>query len=111
MDIYRELRQAAVSVRAREIGLRMALGAHADAVLVLILHQGMKPLFLGLACGLFAAYFFAEALAAHLYEVAPTDGATYLAVSLLFAVVGLAAAYIPARRAARVDPLTVLKHE
>jgi len=71
----------------------------------------MKPLFLGLACGLLIAYFSAEALAAHLYEIAPTDVATYVAVSVLVALVGIAAAYFPARRAARVDPLSVLKHE
>ncbi len=100
-----------VSVRAREIGLRMALGARARDVLVLIVRQGMKPLFLGLACGLLIAYFSAEALAAHLYEIAPTDVATYVAVSLLVALVGIAAAYFPARHAARVDPLSVLKHE
>jgi ABC-type antimicrobial peptide transport system permease subunit len=100
-----------VSVRAREIGLRMALGAGARDVLALIVRQGMKPLFVGLACGLFLAYLSAQTLAAHLYEVAPTDGATYAAVSFLVALVGLAAAYVPARRAARVDPVTVLKHE
>jgi ABC-type antimicrobial peptide transport system permease subunit len=71
----------------------------------------IRELFLGLACGLSLAYLSAEALAAHLYEVAPTDGATYVGVSLLIALVGLAAAYVPARRAARVDPVTVLKHE
>jgi ABC-type antimicrobial peptide transport system permease subunit len=100
-----------VSVRGREIGLRMALGARANDVRFLIVRQGVKPLFIGLACGLFLAYLSAETLAAHLYEVAPTDGATYVAVGLLVALVGLAAAYIPARRAARVDPLSVLKHE
>ena len=100
-----------VSVRAREIGLRMALGADARAVLVLVVRQGIKPLFLGLASGLVVAYFSSQALTAHLYEIAPTDGATYLAVTLLVALVGLAAAYVPARRAARVDPLSVLKHE
>ncbi len=84
---------------------------HARDVLFLIVRQGMKPLFLGLACGLLVAYLCAQTLAAHLYEVAPTDGATYIAVSLLVALVGLAAAYVPARRAARVDPLSVLKHE
>jgi ABC-type antimicrobial peptide transport system permease subunit len=73
--------------------------------------QGIKPLFLGLASGLVVAYFSSQALTAHLYEIAPTDGATYLAVTLLVALVGLAAAYVPARRAARVDPLSVLKHE
>ncbi len=101
----------AVSVRAREIGLRMALGARAYDVLVLIVQQGMKPLLLGLACGLLVAYFSAQILAAHLYDVSPTDSATYAAVSVLVAFVGLAAAYVPARRAARVDPMSVLKHE
>jgi predicted permease len=100
-----------VSLRAREIGLRMALGADANAVLVLIARQGMRPLFLGLASGLVAALFSSQALAAHLYEIAPTDGWTYALVSALVALVGLAAGYVPARRAARVDPLTVLKHE
>lgn len=100
-----------VSIRAREIGLRMALGARARDVLVLIVHQAMKALFLGIGCGLFVAYLSARTLAAHLYEITPTDRATYLAVTLLVALVGLAAAYVPARRAARVDPLSVLKHE
>jgi ABC-type antimicrobial peptide transport system permease subunit len=100
-----------VSMRSREIGLRMALGARQGDVLSLIVRQGMNPLFLGLACGLLLAYLSAETLAAHLYEVAPTDVATYVGVSLLIALVGLSAAYVPARRAARVDPVTVLKHE
>jgi ABC-type antimicrobial peptide transport system permease subunit len=80
-------------------------------VLVLIAQQGMKPLCLGLACGLVIAYLSSQALAAHLYEITPTDSSTYLMVSVLVALVGFAAAYVPARRAARVDPLSVLKHE
>jgi hypothetical protein len=100
-----------VSVRAREIGLRMALGARAHDVLVLIVQQGMKPVCLGLACGLVLASFFARTLAAHLYEVAPTDGVTYAVVSSLVALAALAASYLPARRAARLDPISVLKHE
>jgi putative ABC transport system permease protein len=89
----------------------MALGARAHDVLVLIVQQGMKPVCLGLACGLVLASFFARTLAAHLYEVAPTDGVTYAVVSSLVALAALAASYLPARRAARLDPISVLKHE
>lgn len=80
-------------------------------MVALILHQWMKPLFLGLAFGLFVSYFSAEALAAHLYETAPTDGVIYLAVTAVITFVCITAACIPARRAARIDPVSVLKHE
>jgi putative ABC transport system permease protein len=101
----------AVSLRTREIGLRMAVGAKSRDVMMLVLRQGTKPLFVGLICGLIVSYFSSEALAAHLYEVTPTDGPTYLAVTLVIAAVGIAAALVPARRAARIDAISVLKHE
>jgi putative ABC transport system permease protein len=99
-----------VSRRTREIGIRMALGAeHAD-VLRMVLRQGLKLTSLGVSLGLLAA-FASTRLIANLLYVSPTDGPTFASISLLLAAVAMAASFLPARRAARVDPLVALRHD
>ena len=104
-----------VAQRAQEIGIRIALGAQASDVLKLILGRGIAPVLLGLALGLAGTLALSRALtrltAGLLFEVRPTDPATFTAIALLLLVVALLACYLPARRATKVDPLAALKHE
>jgi putative ABC transport system permease protein len=104
-----------VTRRAQEIGIRLALGAQAGDVLKLIIGRGIAPVSLGLALGLAGAFALSRALtrltAGLLFEVRPTDPATFTAIALLLLVVALLACYLPARRGTKVDPLTALKHE
>jgi putative ABC transport system permease protein len=100
-----------VSQRTREIGIRMALGAQPGSVHKLILRQGLRPVLAGLATGLVVSLVAMRALASLLYGVTATDPPTFLAaVGVLLAISALATA-IPAGRAARVDPMTALRHE
>ena len=98
-----------VAERRREIGLRMALGAEAGRVRQMIVSQGARVLAIGIAIGLVAALAATRALAALLFDVDAFDLGTYLAVSLLMILVGLAASYLPARRASSVDPMESLR--
>jgi predicted permease len=98
----------AVAQRTREIGLRMALGAQRRQVLALVLRHGLGLTLAGLALGTAMAAAGARVLEGLLFGVRPIDAATYGAVLLAFLIVGLAAAYVPARRATRVDPLAAL---
>jgi putative ABC transport system permease protein len=100
-----------VEQRTAEMGIRMALGAQPGSVLLLILKQGSRLAFGGIALGLAGAWIATRFLASLLYEVAPTDMPTFLAVAFIFASVALAACYIPARRATKVDPVTALRCE
>ncbi len=100
-----------VSRRTREIGIRMALGAQTGGVQRLIIRQGMLLALVAMALGLAAALSVAKLFAAFLYGVRPYDLATFTAVPLFLAAVALLACWIPARRAARVDPLTALRYE
>jgi putative ABC transport system permease protein len=100
-----------VGQRRNEIGLRMALGASQGNVLGLVLRQGMIYVVLGVAAGLVGALAATRLLTSMLFDVKPTDPGTYAAVAAILAVVALAASYIPARRAAKVDPLTALRQE
>jgi predicted permease len=95
--------------REREIGVRVALGAPPARVLALMLRQGLAPVAAGLAAGLAGALAAARVLRALLFEVSATDPATYAAVAALLGAVAALAAYLPARRAARVDPLVALR--
>ncbi len=97
--------------REREIGVRVALGAPPARVLGLVLRQGMAPVAAGLAVGLVGALAATRVLGALLFEVRATDPVTYAAVIALLAGVALAASYLPARRAARGDPLVALRAE
>jgi predicted permease len=100
-----------VGQRASEIGLRMALGAGRGDVLRLIVGRGMALTGIGLAAGLIAAVAATRLVASMLFEVKPGDPATYLGVAALLGAVSLAACYIPARRAARVDPASALRQD
>lgn len=101
----------AVGQRTREIGIRLALGARCGAVLRMVMRQAGVLAVAGVAVGLAAAALASRVLRAQLFEVAPTDTATYVAVGLGLLAVAFIASWIPARRAARVDPLTALRHD
>jgi len=100
-----------VAGRTREIGLRMALGAQLRHVRQLILGQGMILASIGLAVGLAVVFILAQFLTSMLYGVSPADPITFIAITFLLAAVALVACYIPARRAARVDPMVTLREE
>ncbi|MEJ7811393.1 MAG: ABC transporter permease [Gemmatimonadaceae bacterium] len=100
-----------VAQRTREIGLRMALGARPERVLALVVRQGMTPALAGIAVGLLGAWAASRVIATLLYGVSATDPATYGGVALFLALVALVATYVPARRAARVDPLVAMRSE
>jgi len=101
----------AVSQRASEIGLRMALGASPGGMLRLILRQGMALTGAGLVAGLIAAIATTRLVASMLFAVKPGDPLTYAGVAVALGVVSLAACYIPARRATLVDPVNALRNE
>ncbi|MFC1661338.1 FtsX-like permease family protein, partial [Gemmatimonadota bacterium] len=100
-----------VSRRTQEIGLRMALGAPAEQVLRAVVGQGMTLTGIGVGVGLLGAWGLSRALASLLYGVTATDPVTFGGTALLLGVVALAATWIPARRAARVDPVEALRSE
>jgi putative ABC transport system permease protein len=100
-----------VSQRTREIGIRMALGATSSSVLGLVVKQGMRLALIGLGVGLAGSLAVTRLMSSVLYGVSATDAVTFALVSALLAVVVLAACYIPARRAARVDPMIALRYE
>jgi putative ABC transport system permease protein len=100
-----------VAQRTREIGIRMALGARRQEVLWLIVGQCAKLTFLGVAIGLTGALLLTRLMSTLLYGVGAADPATYAAVAILLVVVALAASYLPARRAMRMDPAIALRHE
>ena len=101
----------AVTQRQREIGIRMALGAPRNRVLALVLRQGMKLVLLGIGIGMLVSLALTRVLRNLLYEVQPNDPLTYALVALLLLVVALLACWLPARRAARVDPMVALRTE
>jgi ABC-type antimicrobial peptide transport system permease subunit len=94
-----------VAGRTREIGLRMAL------VRQLILRQGMMLAGIGLVLGLAVVFVLARFLTSMLYGVSPSDPVTFLGISFLLAMVALLACYLPARRAARIDPMIAIREE
>jgi len=97
--------------RRREIGIRMALGADRSRVLVHVLNQGLRLIALGIVVGLAGAFGANRLIASLLYDVRPTDAATLVAVTATIGVVGIVACWLPAWRAARLDPYVVLKDD
>ncbi|MGH9163165.1 MAG: FtsX-like permease family protein [Vicinamibacteraceae bacterium] len=97
--------------RTREIGLRMAIGAQAADIRRLVLIEGAALAALGIGAGLAGALALTRFLRALLFGVTPSDPLTLLTVSVLLFIVALAAGYVPARRATRIDPLVALRQE
>ena len=101
----------AVACRTNEIGIRMAFGARKSDVLQLVVGQGMVLVFVGLALGTFGALGLTRLLTSLLYGVKPSDALTFVAGSFILTTVAFVASYIPARRAAKVDPMVALRYE
>lgn len=101
----------AVAQRTREFGIRMALGAQPGKMFGMILGQGARIAGLGIFLGLVGAVAITRVMASLLFDVQPTDPLTFTAVPLVLIVVALAACYVPARRAMRVDPMVALRYE
>jgi ABC-type antimicrobial peptide transport system permease subunit len=97
--------------RTHEIGIRMALGAERGDILQLVLGRGLRLTVIGVLLGLSAAFALTRFLSSELLGVKSTDALTFSSVALLLCAVTLAACYIPARRAANVDPMVALRHE
>jgi hypothetical protein len=101
----------AVAERTREIGVRMALGATAAAVRRMVVAQGARVVAVGVVVGLIASFAATRALASFLFGVAALDGPTFAAMAVLMLTIGAVAAYVPARRASRVDPCQSLRND
>jgi putative ABC transport system permease protein len=101
----------AVSQRTHEIGVRVALGAQLRDVLSMVVRRGVLLTLMGLAIGLVGAFALTRVLAGVLSGVSPSDPASYVGISLVLLIVGLLAAYLPARRATRVEPAVALRYE
>jgi predicted permease len=101
----------AVGQRTNEIGLRIALGASTDSVVRLVLGQGLALAFIGLGLGLVGSFAATRLLKSMLFQVQPNDPFVYVAVAVMLTAVALLAAYVPASRAARIDPVVALRDE
>jgi predicted permease len=100
-----------VSERSREIGIRMAIGAKAGEILAMVVRQGMLPVAVGLVFGLSASLALSRVMTSMVYGVSPTDPATYVLMTSVLAAVAFIASFVPALRAARTDPVSVLRAE
>jgi predicted permease len=100
-----------VGQRTQEIGIRVALGAGRADVLLLVMGQGVRMIVIGLGAGVVAALALTQLMATLLFNVSPADPLTFAGVAILLAMVALAACYVPARRAARVNPIIALRCE
>jgi ABC-type antimicrobial peptide transport system permease subunit len=99
------------SRRTNEIGIRMAMGAQRRDIFKIAVGEGLVIVGFGLATGLIGSFVLTRFLQTMLFNVKPADPLTFLAISLLLALVTLLACVVPARRASYVDPLTALRHE
>jgi putative ABC transport system permease protein len=110
MGLY-ALMAYSVEQRTGEIGIRMALGAQRSSVMRMVLKQGAALALTGIVLGFACAWAMTRSIASLLFEVKPTDALTFFGVAILFCAVALAACYVPARRATRVDPMVALRYE
>ncbi len=101
----------AVARRTNELGIRLALGASPSGLLGMVIRQGMSPVGLGIAAGLASAMALGKIIGSMLYEVSPFDPIVMLCVAISLSSAAFLACYLPARRAARVDPLVALRYE
>jgi len=100
-----------VGQRTREFGIRMALGATQNAVLLFVIKQATKLIGIGIVLGSIGAALLSQTIEKLLYRVAPLDGIAFGSAATLLLLIGLAAVYLPARRAAKSDPMESLRHE
>jgi ABC-type antimicrobial peptide transport system permease subunit len=100
-----------ISRRTREIGIRVALGAQRRNVILMVVRQGVKLVAIGIAIGVVLSLAATRVLGSFLYGLRATDLLSFLYVSLLLLGVALAACYVPARRATRIDPIAALRDE
>ena len=101
----------AVARRTQELGIRLALGTSANGVVRLVLAQGMQFAIGGIGLGLLSSLWLARVLGSMLYEVTPADPVTLVSAAILLLFIALLAAYLPARRASRIDPISALRYE
>jgi ABC-type antimicrobial peptide transport system permease subunit len=100
-----------VGRRTQELGIRMALGAAPSDLLLMVLREGIMLTILGIVGGTIGALFLTRVMASLLFGISPTDPVVYVAISALLLAVSIAACYLPARRATRVDPVVALRNE
>jgi putative ABC transport system permease protein len=101
----------AVAQRTREIGIRLALGAGRGAVVAMVVRQAVALAVAGLVIGLAMAFGATRLMTSLLFQVTPSDSATYAIVAVALLAVAILASYLPARRAARIDPVRAIKYE
>jgi predicted permease len=110
VGLYGVMSQAVVQ-RTHEIGVRMAMGATRESVLAMVLGRGTTLTVIGTVIGIGGALALASLIESLLYQIPPRDPATYISVSVILALVAIAASYVPAHRAAKVDPMVALRYE